>query len=174
MGEMIRVAGAVLVGASGAVMGVYMGRGLRLRVKVLGLLIFALQTIESEISFARTPLPEIIKKLSLLGDSPVSELFKDMSLRFESRHDSFAQVWCGCLRKRRDELALTGEETEILCDLGTSLGRYDLESEVRTLRLATRRLERCLEAARERQAKEGRLCSTLGLSAGIVSAIILL
>lgn len=175
MGGMIRIAGAILVGVSGAVMGIYMGRGLRLRVRVLGLVIFALQTIESEIAFARTPLPDIIKKLARCGETPVSRLFREMSTHFETHnHASFAEVWCGCIRRNKDELALTHDETEILYDLGGSLGRYDLDTEERTLKLATRRLERCLEAARERQVKEGRLCSTLGLSAGIISAIILL
>jgi stage III sporulation protein AB len=110
-----------------------------------------------------------------MGDSPVSRLFREMSKRFEARDaGSFAEIWCGAFRRNREELALKSEETEILCDLGASLGRYDLENEERTLKLATRRLERCLEAAREKQTREGRLCSTLGISAGIVSAIILL
>jgi stage III sporulation protein AB len=175
MFETTRLLGALLIAGCGAAIGFSAGSRMRLRVKVIGNLIFSLETMRSEIAYAGTRLPEIIKKLAGCGLSPVCGFFSDISQNLElNPHENFGQLWRASLRRNLPHMALSDEESEVLSDLSLTLGRYDLDGEERALNLAIRRLERCLSIARERRNRDGRLCQTLGIGSGIIAAIILL
>ena len=175
MQETIRLAGAILIAGCGAATGFMAGRRLRDRVRSLEQLVFALETMLNEISFSRTPLPEIIQKLSLCGQTPVCRLFGDISERLaQNPHDGLRPAFRLAIRGYKEQASLENEEIETLEDLSLTLGRYDVEGEQRALRLALRRLERSLADARERQVRDGRLCKTLGIGSGLIAAIILL
>ena len=109
----------------------------------------------------------------LLTEGKVKELYILCSngMRNQKRRQ-FSQLWSQALDAVC--LCLAEEETTVLSELGTVLGRYDCASQCEALRNTRERLNQSLSQAKENRARMGKVYSTLGVTAGAFLVIVLL
>jgi stage III sporulation protein AB len=129
--------------------------------------------MKSEIRDMLTPMPELIKLLSLQIPPPAGGMFEMCSrLMHEGDCRSFRESWRRSVLETPD-LCLLAEEEEVLCELGISLGRYNAEDQCRAIDKASKRLELFLQLEEKDRADKSRVNAMLGLGTGIVIAIVL-
>lgn len=164
--SIVPMAGAVLVGAGCALMGLLSYRRLVMREKILAAWLTALTTISGEITFRLTPLPELSKKL----DNPVLHGFWNyIGSHYSAYGDkSYAEVW----REAACKLDLADIDKALIGDIGEILGRYDTDSQSTSLTVLRAQLEYSLEIARENKMKQGRLSGALGVLGGLILIVI--
>ena len=170
---MLKFLGAVLILTGGSSIGVCAAQELRQRSRILEQFLAALDQIQAELSFRLTPMPELLRRLGQESEEPLKTFFQTCEAGLSALGEvSFSVVWNRALQM--EPLALLPEDRIPLEQLGAVLGRYDAEGQRTTLESVRVRLSQCLEDAREKQKKMGRVYRTLGVSAGVLCILLLL
>ena len=171
--DVLKLLGAVLVLIGGSSMGLCAARELRQRSRTLEQFLAALDQIQAELSFRLTPMPELLQQLGQASEEPLKTFFQTCEGGLSALGEvSFSVVWNRALRE--EALALLPEDRLSLEQLGAVLGRYDAEGQRTTLESVRVRLSQCLEDARGKQKKMGRVYRTLGVSAGVLCVLLLI
>ena len=171
---MIRLMGAVLITTGTAAWGILGVLRLRSRVRSLAALISALDAMKSEICDRLTPMPELLRQMTLEATYPASLLFHNASgLMTSLGSKPFSAIWRQAVQNT-PELLLRPQEELVLTELGLSLGRYDVAEQRGAFAYAARRLDDCLRRAEADRDKNSKVRAFLGVAAGIFVAVILL
>ena len=169
---MIRLIGAVLVAAGGALLGFQAAAELRGRVRALDQLEAGLALLEQELELNLAPLSRLLERGAAHSEGAARELFQScvQGLDRLDRED-FSALW---RRLVAGQSALGPEGQAILYPLGDTLGRYEARRQLEALSAARRRLEE-LSARLEADSRQtGRVYQVLGLSGGAFLVILLL
>lgn len=167
---LIRFAGGAMIVTAFALWGSSRSAEERARVRLLSALISALESVRSEVVTYLAPLPEIAERLSREGPAETRPFFAQLSAGFERLGEtSFAENWSGCAAA----LELPEEEKRIVADVGRSLGRYGAPEQAAALTRSMAALAEALENAEAEAAAGGRLWTGLGVTAGMLLAILL-
>lgn len=132
-------------------------------------LLAAMELLHSELSFRRTPLPEAMEALAHASQGAVAAFFQAMAQDLALRQERSVAV---IMRKNLMRSSFTPQARRILQQLGNGLGQYDLDSQLRAVSLAEKRLQERLDEARAQQAGRIRSYCTLGVCAGLAIAIL--
>ena len=169
---MVRLIGAALVAAGGALLGFQAAAELRRRVHALDQMEAGLALLERELELDLPPLPRLLERGAAHSDGAARELFRGC-VRGLDRLDreDFSALW----RRLVGELSALGPEGQaVLYPLGDTLGRYEVRRQLEALSAARRRLGE-LSARLETDSREkGRVYQALGLSGGAFFVILLL
>ena len=169
---MLKMAGIlfVVLGASGA--GVSMAAGVRRTTSVMRQLLAALEQMKNEIAYRKTALPELMRILSLESHGVVAEFFTNVANDLCSHRETTAGA---IIRKHLPPAPIfPANVRQILLQLGNSLGKYDVDSQLQGIELAISRLRNLLDAWQAEQQSRVRSYCTLGVCAGAAIAIIAL
>lgn len=162
MGILLVILGAAGTGGSMA-WGVYRSNTL------LRQLLAAMELLHSELSFRRTPLPEAMEALSKAGQGSTADFFRAMARDLHLRQERSVDA---IMRKNLMRSSFTPPARRILQQLGSGLGQYDLEGQLRSVALAEKRLQERLDESRSQQSGRIRSYCTLGICAGLAIAIL--
>lgn len=169
---MVRLIGAVLVAAGGALLGFQAAAGLRRRVRVLGQLGAGLALLERELELNLPPLPRLLERGAAHSEGVARELFQGCVRGLERLdREDFSALWRRLVGKQP---ALDPEEQAILYPLGDTLGRYEVQRQLEVLSAARRRLEELSARLETDSRRKGRVYQALGLSGGAFLVILLL
>ena len=169
----MRGAGALLLIAAFFLFGLNAVREKRAHIHALRELAGALELFSAELALHTAPIPEAVSSTAHLAVGKGRELFRVLSRRLCCLgEESFAQLWSGAVRLSCGELS--SREREELETLGASLGRYDLDTQLRELRACCAFLSARREEAEQALPAERRLWLGLSASAGAFLAILLL
>lgn len=169
---MIRLIGAVLVAAGGALLGFQAAAGLRGRARALGQLEAGLALLERELELNLPPLPCLLERGAARSEGAARELFQGC-VRGLDRLDreDFSSLWRRLVGKQS---GLDPEGQAILYPLGDTLGRYEVQRQLEALSAARRRLEELSARLEADSRRKGRVYQALGLSGGAFLVILLL
>ena len=169
---MIRLIGAVLVAAGGALLGFQAAAGLRGRVRTLNQLEAGLAFLERELELNLPTLPRLLERGAAHSEGAARELFRGCvrGLNRLDRED-FSALW---RRLVESQSALDPEGQAILHPLGDTLGRYEVQRQLEALSAARRRLEKLSARLEADSRRKGRVYQALGLSGGAFLVILLL
>lgn len=171
---MIKLIGAVMIVAGTAFCGVKSIIKMRERVKSLSALIHSLDIMRSEICDRMTPMTEIIRLLKKETAFPANVFYKNLDCRLEKLGQvQLSELWNETLSST-PQLMLAPQESDILCELGASLGRYSVYEQEKALFYAKKRLEARLKRAELEREKDSKVQAFLGVAAGIFAVIIFL
>lgn len=168
----IKLFGAFLVFAGCGGFGFLMASSHRREEHTLRQYLMALEYMECELGFRLTPLPQLCRAAA----NAVSGSVHTLLLRLADELD--AQIFPDVSLCMAAAIAATPELStnmrEMLTELGTTLGRFDLPGQLKGLGSAALRAQNALSALEHN--REGRLRSyqTLGLCAGAALAILFL
>lgn len=171
---MIKLIGALMILAAGAMIGFGQARRLRERPVELRRFIMMLQQLETEIEYGFTPLPEALYKLGRQHRAQLSGMMADIAAQLKSEAGvTVDEAWRRSVGRYWPSLAMNQEDREIIVQLGAVLGTSDREDQLKHLRLAVSLLAaREAEAAEERRKYE-KMWKSLGLLGGALIAVIL-
>lgn len=141
-------------------------------VRALYSLIGALEYIRSELSYRMTPLPDLFYKVSEVTDGCVGKIFRELSGEMERQISPNAACCMEVLLQRRRDIP--AQAVQALKELGRSLGKFDLEGQVRELSAVRERCVRQLEKLSDQKEDRIRQYQTLGLCAGAALSILLI
>ncbi len=160
----------VIVGCGG--FGYRLAAAYRREERMLERLLRALEHMRCELTYRLTPLPELCRQASQVAGGTLAAAFDRLAQELERQIAPDAER---CMEAVLAAAPNLPDKTEKLMHLlGMSLGRFDLDGQLRGLEGICRDCTRELDCLR--QGKEGRLRSiqTLGLCAGAALAILFL
>lgn len=159
----------LLLGGCSA-LGYLRGQERRRRVACLADLRRATGALARELTFSLRPLPELAAAVQ--GRGPAGPFFALCRREFLR---SGGESWADCWQKALDtaDLPLREADAQILREMGEVLGRYDGESQRRSLEGLLARLEEALFDAREEARRLVRVDLALGVTAGLFACILL-
>ena len=169
---MIKWIGAILIVGAFSASGISGSLQLARRAKGLSDMLWALQTMKSEILFQLTPLPELCAYLARQAAGETGAFFAGVSeTLLREGEDGFYAAW----RKNEGRLSsLDRDDLELLAETARVLGRYSAEEQAESLSGTIRRFElRRRDAENDRQVK-GRLYRVLGTGLGILAVLLLI
>jgi stage III sporulation protein AB len=156
-----------------SIIGLGFAAGLKTRVKSLSGLVSALSIMKSEICDLLTPMPELMELLAEQSALPVKSLFINcLNCMKEGRTTSFSRAWDYAIRETTS-LQISPDEMLALSELGMSLGRYDIDEQRTALSRTIQKLEIFLQQAEDEKRGKGKVCAAMGVSAGLMIAIIM-
>lgn len=131
----------------------------------------ALQYMQNELKYRLTPLPELCAQAGAEAGGQLKLVFTDLSRAME-RQLSPDAASCMMEAIRKSKESLPPSMRRLLGQLGRSLGRFDLEGQLRGLAALEKACGEVLDRLEENKDLRLRNYQTLGLCAGAALAIL--
>ena len=144
---------------------------LQRRPKELRELRTALQILETEITYAATPLPEAFQLIKESSSGQTAAFFERAAVEFE-RHQIAGLAWQRAVDVLYQQTAWNREDRAIIVALAPTLGLSDKQDQLKHLRLCQERLSRAEESAAERVGEKVRLYRSLGILTGLLLVLL--
>lgn len=159
--------------ASGCIwLGNRKARQLTARVRALETLKSALELMHRELELRLTPLPQLMRILSMKTPSPAGELFAGCGRALEELdRERFSDAWARLVGQIPE---LKEEDRQALIPLGQVLGRYDGRGQAAAIEAVGQELEDLRARAQEESSRLGRVYRALGAAGGGFLVILLL
>ena len=171
---MLKIVGSLMVISCCTLIGIGFASGLKTRAKSLNGLISALSIMKSEICDLLTPMPELLVMMSEQSSGPVKQFFLNCIDHMNSGQTIvFSKAWEYAARET-SSMQISPDEILALCELGFSLGRYDVEEQRTAITRTERKLEGYLARSEAERMSKGKVCAAMGISAGLMIAIIMI
>lgn len=165
----MRVLCALMIVMCSTLLGLGKASGLKRRAAVLSDLVSGMGMLKAEICGRRAPMPEIASELAKTAPGCAGRLFSELDrLMPELGEKGLDVIWTLAL----SALETGAEEQDVLTRLGAALGRYDCEGQGREIELCSKRLARLEHEARVEAIAGGKLYTGLGLTVGIMAAVV--
>lgn len=170
---MRRLMGVLLLAGGGLWLGLGRAGELKRRAGALESWANAMALLEGELAFHLPSLPNLLEELSHRCSGMAGEILAAVTAALvRLGEESFEEIWRKTLAEGAE--GLTEEDLEPLFRLGGVLGRWGWEEQRTAAERARLALEgRASQLRRERREK-GRTYGVLGLSLGVLTAILLL
>ncbi len=168
---MLRMLGAALVLTVPTVFGVKLGAEAVRRARFVQAMSSSLVMLRSEIVTNLCPLPEAIRRLQLRGPKEVQMFYGLLEFKVEDIGErEFSAIWDECVACTE----MSKSDKAALSDAGRVLGRYAAEEQAAALTLCIEQLNAAAKKSEVEAQQTRKLCTGLGLGAGMVLAIMLL
>ncbi len=166
----LKLIGVILVIAGCGSVGFRIAAAYRQEEKALHRLIGILDFMECELQYRLTPLPELCRLAARNFAGMPGAVFRELALQMESQLvPDMEQCMVLSIRKIKNLPPLTREK---LLLLGKSIGRFDLEGQLKGLEAVRQSCRRELNTLETNRDTRIRSYQTLGLCAGAALAIL--
>jgi len=165
-----KIIGAILIVFGCGFFGFSVTAGVKWEEYMLRQLIGALDYMQCELQFRMTPLPDLCRQAGAEYRNRVGQFFCHLALELENQISPDVQ---GCVHKAMSTAAdLPPRCKEALLMLGTTLGRFDADGQVRGLEAVRSYCRSELDAIAVNRDARLRSYQTLGVCAGAALAIL--
>ena len=168
---MIKLLGAVLIAGSCSVVGFSMNNRLKGRVAALKSFLGAIQLLQAEIVFRRSALPDILPMIIRECSGAASAFFRQVQQCMLRDGESFLSAFELLVPELR-HFDLKWSEIEWIASVGHIAGRYDAATQADRLSGLIAQLEHALQQAQEEYGQKGKLYRALGVTAGVMIALV--
>ena len=171
----VKLIGSLFLIGSAAAAGFVKAEELQVRVKLLLELKRMIGFLQGELRFHRASLEEAFEAVSERIGSPFSMFLKEMSGRLGKKTlNNFEEIWKEQTEILLKEDGFQKEDHYIFQMLGNGLGYLDLNMQTENLNLVMQQTEEALKLAKEVQQVKGKLYQTLGVTAGMFLALLII
>ncbi|MBS2969594.1 stage III sporulation protein SpoAB [Metabacillus sp. KIGAM252] len=171
---MVKLIGAAMIIFAATWIGFEIAGRLGKRTRLLREIKVALQSLEAEIVYSQKPLKAAADDLSGQLEKPLSEFFSQFSQILSSGGKNTKSAWAESLEQLAASSSLQKGELEVMKQFGETLGRHDLISQQKHIKLAMVHLEREETEAADRQHRYERMIKSIGFLCGLLLVIVLL
>ena len=169
---MIKMIGALCIVTACAGFGILISTFHKQEVNSLKDLISALDYMECELQFRMTALPDLCRRTAAECDGKLRRVFLTLSNELE---DQIAPDVGQCMRSSLDKISDIPKQTsQCLVILGDSLGRFDLDGQLKSLESVRMECRERLKKLNDKSEKNLRSYQTLGICAGAALVILLM
>lgn len=167
----LKIIGALLIIGCCGGFGILLAHNHRREVKLLYELLYLFDLMTSELEYRLTPLPELCRLCARELSQPLRYVFETIAQHLELQTASdVAEAMDQCLNE--DKLLPAGAAAQLHL-LGQTLGRFDLDGQLRGLRHCIETCRHQLEELEHNQQQRLRTYQTLGFCAGAALTILL-
>ena len=170
---MLRLLGAALVVGSAALIGNTIARNYSERPRQLAEIATALAVLETEISFARTPLAEALSRACRGSKGVGARVFRVAADLIGSSELLPNQAWQAAVNRVYPWSALAAEDRAALLAFGETLGTCGADDQLRHVALVRERLRANEAHARDEAERMARMWRYLGVTVGAMVALLL-
>lgn len=164
--------GAFCVFIACSAVGFAMAANYRREEKLFSEVIRILDNMECEMEYRMTPLPQMCRNAAQIGSGCVGKVFLALAEELDGQISPDAAC---CMQIALSSVSdIPQPISDALAQLGNSLGRYDLDGQIKEIAAVKRSCSVDLEEMCRNRDKRVRSYQTLGLCAGAALAIILL
>lgn len=166
----IKLFGAILVILSCGGFGFLIASAHRIEVKTLRQFIYALDFMECELKYRMTPLPELCRQAAAASHGTVKRVLNLLASELDHQiSPDVDRCMSAAIQQVKELPKLTREAMELL---GRSLGRFDVDGQLKGLAAVRSESKRILDTYTKNQDVRLRSYQTLGLCAGAAMAIL--
>lgn len=172
---MIKIIGVAFVVAGCTGMGLWMSRGIRLRVEELNEVKKAVLLLRGEIRYSLSPLPEAIGRIALKAKQPLAGFLQEIYESLSAMDgQSFSKIWTRSTENYLSGSHLKPEDLTIIIDLGTQLGYLDKEMQLGAIDLFLEQLGHTIDQQTQGMPAKQKIYNYLGILCGILIVILLI
>lgn len=171
---MIRIIGAALVVLSSGAVGFCFARAVRLQCAQLEGLLWALDTMQSEMSARLTPLAQIFTMLSACRQKDTAAFFAEAGRALSTQPYCTVPVSFRRGFQQAKRFRPGDESVQALYGLSVNLGRFELESQLAAIERAKASVTAALLSLQGQKRARCRSYETIGICAGLALAVVLL
>lgn len=172
--ELIKFIGLISVVGISIAIGKLLAKGYINRVRNLLDFITVFNILYTKIRYNQEILENIFLDVQKEIKRDVSKIFYEVGTTYETSDLPISDIWNSVVEKYFRDLDLTFEDERILIDFGFSLGRTDIEGQLKSIELTIEKLKGQLFYAKEARDKYSKMYQTMGTMGGIAIAIILI
>ena len=166
----LKIVGAIFVIAGCGCVGFKTALNYRRDEKALEQLVSILDFMHCQLQYQLTPLPSLCRQVTTNFKYTPGSLFEELATQMELQsYDSIGQCMTAILYKKRTIPSITRAK---LIQLGNSMGRFDLDGQLKGLDALRQDCMRILDDMRTNRDVRLRSYQTLGLCAGTALAIL--
>ncbi len=169
---MFKIFGVILTVVGCGSVGFQIAANYRREERALQQLLRILEHMECELQYRLTPLPELCRQAGRIYKQTPGRVFTDLAAEMESQISP--DVACCMAAVLRKSSTLTPITKNVLAHLGASIGKFDLNGQLKGLQSAGAECKRNLDALTNNRETRLRSYQTLGLCAGAALAILLI
>ena len=145
------------------------------RIRILQDLMTNLNYLQSEMEYSMEPVPMLLKRIGESRRDQEGGFFLEAEkLLSEKREKNLYDAWEKAIDMVYEENGLSKEDKKILKVLGYELGKTDMENQKRLFEHCFCQLKQQMTQAKEEAAVKGRMYRSLGISMGILIAVVFL
>lgn len=172
--QFIKWTSLILIFLLATLLGSIISKKYKNREKKLKELKIILNIIETKIKFTQQPLTEIFKEIanSEKNNKSINIIFREAGQNIEE--ECFEQVWNRAISNSKTKLDLTNEDINIIEGMGKTLGKTDIDGQVKEIEVIKEFIDSQIEKAEEERKKNEKMYKMLGGIAGIGIVIILI
>ncbi|MFZ5647832.1 MAG: stage III sporulation protein SpoIIIAB [Bacillota bacterium] len=171
---MIKFIGALLLVAAGGAAGMTVARQYAKRPGELKALLSSIQMLETEITFAATPLAEALERIAEGSEPAVADFFRRAAHELRPVNGRTAgEAWEKAMDRLYSASSLSKRDMHILAGLGRAIGISDRDDQAKHLKLACEQLKMEIARAEEEASKNTRMWNYMGFCGALAAAIIL-
>lgn len=172
---MVKLIGAALVLLAGTLIGYMQAARYAARPRQIRHLAHALQRLETEIGYGRTPLPEALKRMAHLLQPPLTGIFDRIAdeLAADGGGKTVKESWEAAFQAGWPYTAMKSAERDALLRLGATLGASDRDDQLKHIRLAMVQLQSEEATAREEQQRYEKMSRSLGMLGAALVVILM-
>jgi len=163
---------AVIIGICMAI-GRTLAGGYVARASNLQTFITSLTLLRAKIGFGQEILEMAFYEIGNTIGGIIGKMFSEISEEISKNEQAVSDIWSEKVEEYFKYYDFTFEDERILLDFGNTLGKGDIDEEIRNINLAIERLKTMLTTANEEKTKYAKLYRTLGGIGGTALAIIL-
>lgn len=171
---MFKLIASVFIVFSAGAAGVVVANSFALRPEQLKQVRSALGMLETEISYALTPLPEALERVGRRIGGWAGDFFAAVSTYLkDDQGPATGEAWKMALGGLRDEVCLNESDLDILGNFGYCLGVSDREDQIKNLKLVQEQLRNQEYNAEKLREANQRMWRTMGFLGGLAVVFIL-
>ncbi|MCI8497144.1 MAG: hypothetical protein HFE85_02685 [Clostridiales bacterium] len=169
----MKLVGLLLIIAVGAAVGFLKSTEYSNRVRQLEAAVSFINDVSTRIRYSAAPIDEIIEQAAHMEQLKPLSFLPDCAVMCRTG-EAFPAAWKQALTLKQRTLSLKGRDMELLQAFGAGLGATDVEGQLSHCALYEKMLEETLQQARRDKETHGRLTASLGVLAGIGTAVLLI
>lgn len=170
-----KLVGCIVIICVTTILGISKGMEYRSQVDELDRLKRVIWHLKGEICYTRNSLADICYRVAKRVDEPYTSWLYSMSKCLEKKgYSELGKLWEEEIRVYFSDSHLSKTDMEEFAMLGYQLGYLDVERQEETLKWYGKRLEERRKPLADKLEERRRLCTTLGVMAGIFLSILLL
>ncbi|MBQ8563127.1 MAG: stage III sporulation protein AB [Firmicutes bacterium] len=171
---MLKAAGLLGLVLAAGLAGMVKAEELKSRIGLLEDFQNLLLSLKSQMNYFREPLYTLFSRTGKKSGSRAFLLPEACLAGLLEKNGEIAQIWAENTRQTYEGTALSEEDKEILCHIGTYLGQTDFANQQMQFQYTEERLAQQLAEAREIYRQKGPMYRRIGFFGGAVAALVLL
>lgn len=170
----MKIVGILFVMLSSLSVGLRYAHMVQQRCTTIGQIILALRLLKSELSTHGTPLPEAFGLLAAATFGSAAAYFSSAAKEMNRNRWISPKESLQMAEAHLKEFTIKDPAIQILRDLSSGIGKFDMDSQLNALENAISRFELLRHSAEQERSVRCRTYRTLGLCTGIALAILLI